>query len=146
MEMTDARNGIIAGFVMVAIAVAIVLYVRLTRIHRRKVASSYPSALAEVVKIRAVKNKSEGSFEERGVGSYKVTLRYTVDGKEYRCMKKCRERAESPIKVYYRPDDPGKAYTEEWAGGRYVSSNYIMAGIIGGLGLTVIVYVLTQMA
>jgi len=146
MDAIEARNGIIAGIVMMVIAGVLVLYGKLTGIHRKKVASAYPTTKALVTKRSERKTHTErGSTpNSEAITTFRVELEYTVDGKTYKCKKKSRGRMEGLVTVYYHPGNPKKVYTEEQVLGKYFVSWYIMAGIVGGLGLSVVIYVLTE--
>ena len=144
MSATDVRNGIIAGFVMLAIGGVFVLTGVMMGAHRKKVAATYPTTQALVTKLRASTNYTGDGTAADSVTTFKVDLEYTVDGTTYKCTKKSRGRMEGLVTIYYHPSNPNKVYTEAQALSQHVASWYIIAGIVGGLGLCVIVYVLTQ--
>jgi len=146
MDATDIKNSIIAGLVMLVIGGALVLCGVLTGIHRKKVAATYPTTQAIVTKRRESTRSVESGLTPRSEYSttFKFELEYTADSITYRTRKKSRWNLEEHTTVYYDPDNPKKVYTEEQVLGRYYTSWYIIAGIVGVLGLSVVIYALTQ--
>ena len=146
MNATDIKNGVIAGLVMLAIAGAAALYGALTGVKMREVEATYHTAQAKVTKRSQETIRTDDNlFDTRTVSSFKVELEYTVDGITYQIKRKSKwNLAEGFTAVYYNPENPKKVYTEEQVLALYYRSWYIFAGIIGGLGLSVVIYVLTQ--
>jgi len=146
MSPTEIKHGILAGLVMLLIAVVCVLYGVLTGNHRKKVEETYPTTQARVTKLveHTRKVSDSDSVKREYVTTFKVDLEYTVDGITYTCRKKSMGHMEGLVTVYYHPDNPKKVYIEEEVKGHYVAGWYIFAGIVGGLALSVIIYVLTQ--
>jgi len=140
MSTADTTNGIIAGLEMLAIGGVFVLIGVLTGAHRKKVAATYTTTQALVKKCRGIRNSDENG----GNSSFRVVLEYTVGGITYETRKKSMGFMEGLVTLYYNPDNPKKIYTEEQAHGKHVASWYIIAGIVGVLALSVIVFVLTQ--
>ena len=147
MSSTDIRNGIIAGLVMLVIAGTAVLKGVLTGLHRKKVAATYSTTQALVTK-----RIQSSRYTESGLtpyldhsAAYYVVLEYSVDDITYKIRRKSKwNLSQGSATVYYDPDNPGKAYTEEQVLGRYFTSWYLFGGIVGGLALSVVIYVLTQ--
>jgi len=129
---------------MLAIAGACSLYGVLASKHRKKVEATYPTTQARVVKLSEAVNRIKDSELRERTTTFKVDLEYTVDGKTHKRVKKSRERMEGLVTIYYHPDNPKKIYTEEEARGVYTAGWHVFAGILGGLALSVIIYVLTQ--
>jgi len=146
MSSNEIRNGIVAGLVMLAIAGALVLTGVLMGAHRKKVATTYPTTQALATKRSESTRSVESGLTPRSEQSttFKYELEYTVDDITYRTRKKSRWDPDVHTTVYYNPDNPKKVYTEEQAIGGYSSAWYIIGGIIGGLGLSVFIFVLTQ--
>jgi len=147
MSMIDARNGIIAGFIMLAFGAVLALKGILTGVKMRKVAAAYATTQALVTKRRESKTYTGDRLaDDRSVTTFMVELEYIVEGKTHKIRRKSRRNlSQGSTTVYYDPANPAKAYTEEQVLGGYFASRYVLAGIVGGLGLAVIIYVLTQM-
>ena len=147
MSANDIRNGIIAGLVMIAIAGGFVLTGVLTDINMKKVGATYATTQALVTNISQRNNNTESGLTPRSevTTTYRVDLEYTVDGITYKIRRKVRWDLESgSTTVYYNQVNPKKVYVEEQVLGRYFTSWYLIAGIVGALGLAVLIYVLTQ--
>jgi len=147
MSATEIRNGVIAGLVMLVIGGAFVLYGMLTGSNMKKVEAAYSTAKALVTKRSERSNATESGLTPRSevTTKFKVDLEYTVDGTTYKIKRTSRwSLHEGSTTVYYDPDNPKKVYTEEQVLGRYFTAWYLAGGIVGGLGLIVVIYVLTQ--
>jgi len=146
MSPTEIKQSIIAGIVMLAVAGFFVLTGVLTGIHRKKVAATYLTTQALVTRVTARTSNVESGLTNRAetVTSFRVSLEYTAGGLTYKISRKSRWDLGEHTTVYYDPDNPNKVYTEEQVLGRYFASWYIIAGIVGALGLSVVIFVLTQ--
>ena len=143
MTSTEIKHGIIAGLVMVVLAGVAALIGLLSGINMKRVEESYSITQAEVTHLGRT---SSYAGDNRAVGEtfnrFKYDLDYTVSGTRYKIRKTGRwNLSQGLTNIYYNPDNPEQAYSEEQVLALSYRSWYWLAGIIGGLGLLVIIYV-----
>jgi len=146
MTSIEIKHGIIAGLVMVAIAGVAVLVGFLSGANMKRVEASYSITQAEVTHLR---QSSSYAGDNRAVGDtfnrFRYDLDYVVNGTRYKIRKTGRwNLSQGLTNIYYNPDNPEQAYSEEQVLALSYHSWYWLAGIIGGLGFLVIIYVLYE--
>jgi len=146
MSAIEIRNGIIAGLVMLAVAGALALTGALQGKNMKKVAATYSTAQARVTHRRSTSaygddNPALGDSNTK----FKYDLDYTVDGADYKIKRTGTwNLSEGFTTVYYNPSNPQKAYSAEQVLGSNHQGWFVFAGIMGGLAIAVIIFVLTQ--
>jgi len=137
-ERSDhAKKSVAAGIVLLVFAGLCVLIGILSANSGRRV-GAYPTAQARVLKCEAVILTNDDG--DKYIDRYMVDIEYAVDGTTYtNNRKESKSRLEGTITVHYNPDKPGRAYFEEYVQGEGNVYWYVLAGIVGALGLGVAV-------
>jgi len=130
----QAKKGIIAGVVLLVFAGLCVLAGALSASSAKKMAA-YPTVQARVVNHKEVTRTDDDGDEYL---EHYIDIEWVVDGKAYTDTNRpSKEYNRETITVHYNPDKPEKVYFQAQVQAEGNVFWYVIAGIIGLLGLGV---------